>query len=62
GGENSTLVFRCWDGKRYTNVVVKTGIDGVEADVPYQIDEDSNVLIKAEDNSHSEADPSQLQP
>ena len=49
GGENSTLIFRCWDGERYTNVVVTTGEQGVEADIPYQIDENGNLAGQAEE-------------
>jgi hypothetical protein len=49
GGENSTLIFRCWDGKRYTNVVARTGKNGVEADTPYQVDEDQNIVNKSEE-------------
>lgn len=48
-GENSTLIFRCWDGKRYTSVVAKTGKGGIEADMPYQMDEDNNIVNKPEE-------------
>ncbi|QBN92957.1 hypothetical protein IXO651_021690 [Xanthomonas oryzae pv. oryzae] len=46
GGEDSVLIFRCWDGKRYTNIIAKTGEEGVEADTAYQVDDDTNVVEK----------------
>lgn len=49
GGENATLIFRCWNGKRYKNVVARTGKDGVEAHVPYQVDEADNLVSKTDE-------------
>ena len=49
GGEDSVLIFRCWDGKRYTNIIAKTGEEGVEADIAYQVDDDKNVVEKFDD-------------
>lgn len=49
-GEDSTLIFRLWDGKRYRQLVARTGENGVEADIPYYVNEDDDIVDKPDED------------
>ncbi len=49
-GEDSTLVFRLWDGKRYRQLVARTGENGVEADIPYYVNDDDDIVNKTDED------------